>query len=239
MGAALAKAAYAAVERAGVDHAPARMYVFMALTARDADSQPTFYGGRDALVSALGSKPSANGYRAAERVMSALRTHGLVSTERPGAPGRNARYRLLDGSGSPLSITRRSASGDDGTPHAERPVNNFEHPTLSARTPDAERPEHPTLSVTLRKREEEEEEGRAGARPTTPLRTCRRHRTWEHDHPCRACAVDRRAAEAWQSTRRPETMSPRIATCAPGKHRRMPDGTCLFCEDRDPLAEIA
>lgn len=235
MGAALAKAAYAAAERAGVDHAPARLYVFMALTARDADPLPVFYGGRDALVSALGAKRSTNGYKAAERVMSALRAHGLVSTERAGAPGRNTRYRLLDGSGVPLSSAPRSAWGDEGTPPAERPVNNSEHPTLSVQTPHAQRPEHPMLSVGLRKREEEEEEGRASA----PPRTCRRHASWEHSDPCRACAVDRRAAEAWSQPRRPGTMSPRRKTCEPGSHRRLADGTCILCEDRDPLGEIA
>ncbi len=31
----------------------------------------------------------------------------------------------------------------------------------------------------------------------------------------------------------PSTMSPERGDCAPGTHRRFPDGTCLFCSNRE------
>lgn len=31
----------------------------------------------------------------------------------------------------------------------------------------------------------------------------------------------------------PSTMSPEVGSCAPGAHRRLPDGTCVFCTDRE------
>lgn len=31
----------------------------------------------------------------------------------------------------------------------------------------------------------------------------------------------------------PQTMSEEVPDCTPGRHRRMPDGTCLFCTHRE------
>ncbi len=236
MGAGLAKAAYVAAARAGIDHAPTRALVFMALVALDSDPEPSYFGGRIALAEALGAPSTTSGFRAVDRVMATLSTVGLTMVIRKGAPGRHTRYLLRDGTGSPLSAnTPRSASGDRRTDHAHRVVNNSEHTTVSGRTHHGELSKHTTLSVDLRKKEEKEEETRASA----PTRSCRRHPSWEHSEPCRACAADRRAAEALLATRAPATMSEQRSNCGPGNHRRLSDGSCILCIDRDPLADIA
>lgn len=229
MGAALAKAAYAVADALSVrDHAPVRAYVFMALTAIDSDPAPSYFGGRGSLAASMAVPATESGFRSVERAVSTLSKRGLISIASKGAPGRHTRYRLLDGAGSALSpLAPRSVSGEWGTPHAERRVNNSEHPTLSDGTPHAERPEHPTLSVDLRKKEEKEEGTRA------PSRTCQRHSSWEHGEPCRPCATDRRSSEAAAVTQRPSTMSERRTDCGRGRHRRLVDGTCMFCEHRE------
>lgn len=235
MGAGLALAAYAAADARGMrDHAPVRAFVFMALRARDDDSRPAFFAGRDALAGAMSAPRSASGYRSVERAVRTLADQGLIKTEAKGAPGRNTRYSLLDGTGNPLAInTRRSPSPVDGTPDTERPVSNSEHPTLSVQTPDAQRPEHPTLSVDLRKREEKEEE-----RASAPARTCTRHSSWKDSGPCAACRNDRVSAEEFAAKRRPATMSERVIDCSPTPHRVLSDGTCMRCEQRG-LSEAA
>ncbi|RKN66399.1 hypothetical protein D7252_01495 [Microbacterium sp. CGR2] len=236
MGAGLAKAAYVAAARAGTDHAPTRVLVFMALVALDADPEPSYFGGRIALAESLGAPSTTSGFRAVDRAMATLSKLGLTAVASKGAPGRHTRYLLRDGTGSPLSAdTPRSPSGVARTDHADRVVNNSEHTTVSGRTHHGELSEHTTVSVDLRKREEKEEETRASA----PARTCRRHPSWEHSEPCRACAIDRRAAESQTLAQTRGTMSERRTDCGNGKHRRFPDGTCMLCEDRDPLADIA
>lgn len=195
MGAGLVMAAYEVAARMQLDHAPTRVFVYMAATAVDADPQPVFFGGRDALAGALGAPADSNGYRAVERAVNALSRRGAVAVESKGAPGRNTRYRLRDGASPLAPNARRSASPDVGTPDAERPVSNQEHPTLSGRTPDAERYEHPTLSVGLRRKEEHKEEG-------PPSRFCLNHPNGT-SAPCGACGDARRVADAWKPPSRP------------------------------------
>ncbi len=159
MGAGLAKAAIAVADALELrEHAPARIYFAMALTALDRDAQPTFYGGRDALVAALAARRDRAGYAAAERAVRTLVGRGLIDVAAKGVPGRPTRYRILNGRGAPLTPnTPRSAWGESESPHAEQGVNNSEHPTLNVTTPHAERAEHPTLNVGQRNREEKEE----------------------------------------------------------------------------------
>lgn len=236
MGAGLAKAAYAAAGRAGVDHAPTRVLVFMALVALDADPEPSYFGGREALAESLGAPATTSGFRAVDRVMSALSRVGLTVVAQKGAPGRHTRYLLRDGNGSPLAAnTPRSPSGDSNSHHAHRVVSNSDHTTVNGRTHHGELSEHTTVTVDLRRREEKEEETRASA----PARSCTRHPTWEHNSPCRACAADRRAAETQAASRRPATMSPDVQDCGSGNHRMLADNTCMLCTYRDPLADIA
>lgn len=170
MGAGLAKAAYAAAARSSIDHAPARVFVFMALAPLDTDPVPVYFGGRDALAESMGAPATTSGFRAVERAISALRKNGLIAVAEKGAPGRRTRYRLLDGGGFPLSINGpRSAVGESEAPTAERPVSKLEHPPLSDRTPTAEWSEHPPLSVDRRRKEEKEEKTCASAPPSLPL----------------------------------------------------------------------
>ena len=205
------------------DHAPVRAFVFMANTAVDSDPHPSYFGGRDALAGALAVPHTESGYHAVKRAVTYLTRHGILSVASKGAPGRNTRYLLLDGEGGPL----RPATGA-----AQRPVNNSEQGPLSDGTGAAQRPEQGTLSGPLRRKEEKEEETRASA----PTRSCTRHTSWEHAERCRACGEDRRAAEALTAARRPATMSEVRGDCGTGRHRMLPDGTCMLCTYREAAA---
>lgn len=156
MGAGLVMAAYGVAERIGLDHAPVRAFVYMAAVTLDTDERPTYWKGREALAHALG-RSDANGHRAATRALEALDSAGAIARVGKHAPGRNARYALLDGQGTPLRVIHnmgRSASLEQHTTRdGERPMNTgrsaVEHGTVSGRTRDAHRP----------KEEEEEELG--------------------------------------------------------------------------------
>jgi DNA-binding transcriptional ArsR family regulator len=241
VGAGLAKAAYAAAARSGVDHAPARVFVFMALAPLDHDPDPAYFGGAAALATeALGRQDDDAGLRAVGRAISALRGARLVDRQGRGR-GNTVRYPLLDGCGRPLMAGRLPSGQDTGWSDAQRPVDSPltgrsapDDRTLSVGWSDAERP--------TEEERRKEEETRASALPvdnSLPRRTCRRHESWEHSAPCRACAADRRAAEAHAVAQRPQTMSPRVLDCGVGRHKRLPDGTCIRCENRDPLWEVA
>lgn len=239
MGAALAKAAYVAADALEIrEHAPVRIFVFMALTALDTDPRPSFYAGREALAGAIAAPRTAGGFKAVKDATSALVARGLISVANKAAPGRPTKYDLLDGHGAPLKPdAARSPFPDSGSGHARGAVNNSERGTLSVETGHAQPPQRGTLTVPPKEDKEKEEEGTRVSAP--PPRSCRRHPSWEHSEPCRACAADRRASDEHRRTRPPVTMSERRVDCGPGNHRRMPDGTCMLCEDRDPLAEIA
>ncbi|QAY59454.1 hypothetical protein ET475_05230 [Microbacterium protaetiae] len=110
--------AYAVAARAGLDHAPTLVFVYMAAIALDTDRRPVFYGGRDALAGALRAPLNSNGYRSVERAVQTLTSKRVLEVAATDAPGRNTRYWLCDGAGLPLSAdTRRSVVE---TPDAQR-----------------------------------------------------------------------------------------------------------------------
>lgn len=213
MGAQLALAALTAAASVQAEHAPARAFVFMALTALDSDEHPVYFAGRGRLADALGKERDAAGYRAVARVTAQLIANGLISASRP-APGHPSRIALLDGHGSALtpSDTRRSASSVSYSHDAQRHPNGrrsaSEQVTLSVRTDDAQR-------------RPEEETGVTGGEETRPTRSCTRHSTWEHTEPCRACGADRQASERWtaEEARRPKPPRPHV-------HKWTVGGTC-------------
>lgn len=230
MGAALVKAAYSVADRLGFqDHKAMRLYVFMAATALDNDPRPTYFGGPDALASALAVKDDST-VRATIRRLKAV---GLVKATRAHT-GRQATYALMNGKGAPLG---KKEAGQI-TPAA--PVDNSEETGQTAPAVDpragvirAERRGDPPRrggapSPRPRRNEEKKEERRASA----PARTCTRHPDWNHTEPCRQCGDDRRASETFAVSRRPATMSEQRGDCPPGQHRLLADGTCMLCTYR-------
>lgn len=169
MGAGLVKAAYRAAASVNLPHAPARLFVFMALVALDGDRTPAYFGGREKLAEALGKPQTDAGYRAVGRAVESLvKQHKLIGVTR-GGPGHKARYALLNASGEPLRAvqdTGRSASGDEEARDAHRPVNTgrsaHEHRSVSAQTHDAHRPAE-------EKEEIQEEGGARSAHTPAPL----------------------------------------------------------------------
>ena len=145
MGASLVKAAFE--QFPDLPDVAMRALLHMAVTAKDNDETPTYWGGRDALASALGrsvvdlAAESTDGagdvvaatYRAISRVIETLTVAKAISrTNRP-APGRNAVYRLhLSMERETPDDTRSQETHDAGRPPsgARRARPSMEHRTF-------------------------------------------------------------------------------------------------------------
>ena len=142
--------------------------------------------------------------------LDALEAQGLISRIDGKAPtGRTVRWRVITGA----AVTTAT------------PVDN---PAVTAATHPAVNPAVNPAVITATEEKRRETQGR----------TCTRHASWNHDEPCRACAADRRTEETTTIHRPTSTMSERRIDCGPGKHRRFPDGSCMYCEHRE-LPEIS
>lgn len=141
MGAGLVKAAYAAAQRGALrEHAPMRLYVYMAVVALDDAEEPLYYGGRDSLAEALAAPRTPAGFKLVRQAVATLVRRGYLDLKSRPAPNHNARYRLMDGAGSPLTAKSNGApaeSPEDSTGHPEGAVKNSEQSTLRVST------EHP------------------------------------------------------------------------------------------------
>jgi hypothetical protein len=79
----------------------ARLFAFMALTAKDQDKPPRYYGGHDALVECLYGKKSSDPRhkqwqsREVYRVLDVLKTAGCIQSLKDGHRGTRAEYILL------------------------------------------------------------------------------------------------------------------------------------------------
>ena len=58
---------------------PFRLLTYMALIAKDATPEPTFWGGRDAMCLALGLDPDPISYRVARRAVRSCENMGVSS----------------------------------------------------------------------------------------------------------------------------------------------------------------
>lgn len=138
VGAGLVKAAYAAAQRGALrEHAPMRLYAYMAVTALDDADEPLYYGGRDSLADALAAPRTPGGFKLVRQAVSTLVGRGYLDLKSRPAPNHNARYRLMDGAGSALSAKRDGAPSDSpeaSTEHPEGAVNNSEQGTLRVST---------------------------------------------------------------------------------------------------------
>lgn len=166
-----------------------RLLVFMALTAKDEDDPPQFWGGRETLALGIGRNPpfTESDFRAVDRAMGKLRAAGAIVQSRHSSKMLTARHDLCLSITATPDATRRvsevvedvitlhAASGDHPTPGdgiTRRPTTD--HPTPGDGSPDAPR----------RGEEEEDEEG------LTPGRTTHQTaqpqgvaRTWQRPHP--------------------------------------------------------
>ncbi len=198
MGAGLVKAAFAATSRGAVrEHAPVRLFTFMAVTALDDSSTPAYYGGRDALADALAAPRTAPGYKAVKQALASLQSRGFIVLDGRPAPGRNARYRLLDGTGAPLSATKDGAPSDSPnvlTGHPQGAVSEGEQGTLRVETGHPQPPDG-APSDSPRGEEENQEE-------SAPSRFCNNH-PGGTNAPCGACGEARKAADRWKPPRKP------------------------------------
>lgn len=150
MGAGLVKAVYSIAPALDLAHAPTRLFVYMAVVAKDTDESPVYFGGRDDMALALGNEGEA-GYKAVTRALKQLTAARLVRSTQA-SRGRRASHYLLDG-GNPAMPLKEDAHrpvNNSGKGDGERPVNNSERGTVSGRKGDGERPQSGTVSVPPR-----------------------------------------------------------------------------------------
>lgn len=227
MGASLALAALDAARRVGLSHAPARLLVRFALAAVDRDAAPWSRLSMEERCAALGHESNEAGRRAVERATSAIVAAGLASLVAGGNRSGAARYALhltpVDTSESPPLSVEQS--------EVKAPRLASESPPLSVRKPPAKRGAKEDGGET-------EEETRASA----PALHCPKHPHGNSSTPCRGCAEAREARAAQPTVSAMNTVQPGPkGWCAPGKHRRIEDGSCIHCDHRlyadDPSAE--
>lgn len=121
-----------------------RVLVAIALTTKDDDDPPVFWGGQEPLATALGRRPpfTAADLRAVDRAMSQLRTAGAIVRISSSAPGHRARHELrLE---PPTSAADPRVSAEPTTVTARRVSNrntrrgtSGEHPSPGDETPAA------------------------------------------------------------------------------------------------------
>ena len=73
---------------------PFRLLTYMALIAKDATPEPTFWGGRDAMCLALGLDPDPISYRVARRAVAELVEAGALERKYIGHAGKRSEYRV-------------------------------------------------------------------------------------------------------------------------------------------------
>ena len=116
-----------------------RVLVAIALTTKDDDEPPIFWGGLELLAAALGRKPPLTDadLRAVGRAMGQLRKAGAIAQTEHSAPGRTARHELRL---RPVTQDGARPVNDGTTPDAPRLVSHNEHRTRRGYSQDAPRP---------------------------------------------------------------------------------------------------
>lgn len=92
MGIRLVIAAYSSY--AHLPDRPFRLLCYMAAIAKDDDPMPVYFGGRDALATALGADKDPAGYQVVRRAISVLVMYGAVTRVAAGHNGRQSEYAL-------------------------------------------------------------------------------------------------------------------------------------------------
>lgn len=208
MGYGLAMSAYDVARDKKLGNAGTRLLVWMALNADDRKSPPLYFGGAGHRAAALTEGMSE---RAVRKVLSELKTAGVLVERSPAHRGRNAVYEL-------------------GLRPTER--RNQEFP-LSERKAE---PDVPKGGTTRSAQEEphvppyREREVIGG----NPSPYCVKHPLGTEE-PCRPCGEARKRADAIAAQRPAATFMRTVQPgvhCAPGTHRTVADGTCINCDIR-------
>lgn len=210
MGAALAIDAYQAALDAGLGAVPTLLLVRLALAAVDSDLEPWARLSMEERCAAVGRDDLDRASReAVQRATTALVKAGLIVLLDGGNRGGVARYGLrVKGTRSARTLSAGKVHGDGskGTRSVGRKVH-------AERVPKEE--------------QGGDKEERASAPPT-----CAKHPDGNAPGPCRGCQAAREARENRPTVSGIATVQPGVP-CANGQHKRLPDGTCLWCDDRD------
>ncbi len=74
---------------------PFRVLVYMALVAKDASTEPAYWGGREGLCIALGLPETDTSYRIARRAVHDLESAGAIERKYRGHAGKRSEYRVV------------------------------------------------------------------------------------------------------------------------------------------------
>lgn len=212
MGAGLALDAIAAAKNAGLGSVPTILLVRFALAAVDADESPWARLSMEERCEALGRDEDGPARDAVRRAVGVLVKAGLLVHLDGGNKGGAARYAVL------VKGARSARTIPDAKVRDERGKG-----ARSAR-PKVRDERAPKEELGGAK------EARARARPAT----CSKHPDGNSSRPCRECQAVREWNDAQPTASAMNTVQPGVP-CPDGRHRRLPDGTCLWCDDRSAV----
>ncbi|MGV2985915.1 hypothetical protein ACNPNP_19665 [Microbacterium sp. AGC85] len=212
-GASLVFAALDAAHRVALGHAPTRLLVRLALSARDDDTAPWARLTMADRCAALGCDDDTAGRSAVRRATAAIVKAKLAALAEGGNRSGAARYVLtLAEKGNRSAVSNR---GEKVT--AQRQKGN----RSAVRKITAQR-------SAKEDRGDTEEETRTSA--PLPL-TCPTHPHGNASEPCRTCGDIRRALAALPTVSAPRSVQPG-EWCSLGDHHVVGDGTCVRCDKR-------
>ncbi|QGJ92723.1 hypothetical protein QDA04_gp53 [Microbacterium phage Megan] len=211
MGAGLALDAIAAARHAGLGAVPTLLLVRFALAAVDADAEPWARLSWEERCEAIcrDDDGTRGTKEAVSRATAECVRAGLLVHLDGGHRGQVSRY------GVRVKGTRSARTNDAGKVHAERQKGT--------------RSTGPKVHAQRVPKEEQggAKEARARARPAA----CSKHPDGNSSRPCRECQAVREWNDAQPTVSAMHTVQPGVP-CPEGRHKRLPDGTCLWCDDR-------
>lgn len=143
-----------------LDGRPFRLLVHMALTAKDSDSPPKYWAGRDGMAAALGRNDDPAGHQAVKRALSVLKREGAVKLDRAPRKARHtARWVLV--LTPPSGVTNRTPilpdSGDGHGSQTDPPSGTKSDPIGGHKTTDRGTETDPQRTTRTNEERDQEE----------------------------------------------------------------------------------
>lgn len=143
-----------------LDGRPFRLLVHMALTAKDSDTPPKYWAGRDGMAEALGREDDPAGHQAVKRALSVLKRAGAVKLDRAPKKARHA-ARWIVVLTPPQGVTNRTPilpdSGDGHGSQTDPPSGTKSDPIGGHKTTDGGSVSDPQRTTRTNEERDQEE----------------------------------------------------------------------------------